>query len=359
VPHMQPLIRSAVVSALLSVVVTTPLVYSAEPAYIEPQVLSQKKPRYPWEMDRFAIPAEVTIDFVVDDHGEVREPRIVKSTNPAFDEPALDAVLKWRFKSAMREGKPVSTHLRLPIVFQHDNPGHGFKMAKVEPGKKPDELSYFTPPARVNLLLPTYPYALLRDSVVGKADVTITVDDRGRVAGINIDSADRPEFGLALAAAAAEFEFTPARDGDKPVVYPSHYEQIFDRFPLLDDNAKRLLALETKHPEQILDARALDRPLKPCYGRSPVFPWTLPRDVTEGKAVVECLVDERGHARLPRIVSASVPEFGYSAAQAANSWWFEPPTKAQKPVVTRVRIPFSFSLTPRNPKPPNEVTSVK
>jgi TonB family protein len=321
---------------------------AATSASTQPQPLSQKKPQYPWEMDRFAIPAEVFIDFTVDEHGKVQNPRVLRSTNPSFDEPALDAVVNWRFKPGTTDGKPVSTHMQVPIQFAHDNPGHAFSVVKDEPGKKPSERTSFTPPARINLILPVYPYPLLRAAVVGHADVTITVDEKGGVAAIHIESADQPEFGLALAAAAAEFQFTPAKDGDKPVSYPSHYEQTFDRFPLLDDNAKRLFALETKHPEQIVNASSLDRPLKPFSGRSPVFPWTLPRDTREGKAVIECLVDERGHARLPRIVSASAPEFGYAAAQAANSWWFEPPTKDQKPVVTRVRIPFSFTLTPRS-----------
>jgi TonB family protein len=349
-PHSRS-IRSAVV---LSAIFTAPSLHvvAAPPAgaWTDPVPLSQKAPMYPWEMQRFAIPAEVLVDFTLDDHGKVQDPRILRSTNPSFDEPALDAVAKWRFKPATRDGKPVSLHMQVPVVFTNNNPGHGFTVTKVDPEIKPEDRVTYTPPARINLVLPVYPYQLLRDGIVGLADVTITVDEKGGVGAISIDAADKPEFGLALAAAAAEFQFTPAKEGEKTVVYPSHYQQKFDRFPLLDDNAKRLFALEVKHPEQIVSASALDRPLKKFSGRAPIFPWTLPRDITQGKAVIECLVDERGHARLPRIVSASAPEFGYAAAQAANSWWFDPPTKDQKPVVTRVRVPFSFTLTPPTAK---------
>jgi len=61
--------------------------------------------------------------------------------------------------------------------------------------------------------------------------------------------------------------------------------------------------------------------------------------VTTGEAVIEVLVDEDGHAWLPRIVSATDEAFGYAAVQAA-AWWFEPPMAGGKPVVVRARVPF-------------------
>jgi TonB family protein len=321
-----------------------------------PTVLSQKAAIYPFEMWRRHITGEVMVDFTVNEKGRVEHPIVVMSTNPTFDEYAVDAAVTWKFKPGLRDGKAVATHLRQPVEFSFEGPPSklsppmpGFKIARAEPGKKPAELDYLTPPTITNLLLPVYPYAQLHDGVVGKAEVTISVDERGRVAGVTILSADRPEFGLALAAAAAEFAFAPARQGDTPIAYPAHYEQVFDKYPLRDDNSDRLLALEEKHPERIVSASALDRPLKPVWQRSPVFPWTLPHEITTGKAIVECLVDERGHARLARVVSASAPEFGYAAVQAANAWWFEPPTREHKAVVTRVRIPFNFTSPLQSP----------
>jgi outer membrane biosynthesis protein TonB len=57
---------------------------------------------------------------------------------------------------------------------------------------------------------------------------------------------------------------------------------------------------------------------------------------------VEFLVDEHGHARLPRVVDASAPEFGYAAVAAVALWTFEAPTAKGEPVVVRVRAPFIF-----------------
>jgi len=54
------------------------------------------------------------------------------------------------------------------------------------------------------------------------------------------------------------------------------------------------------------------------------------------------LIDLEGRARLPRVVAASDPAFGYAAVQAISDWRFEPPTVKGETVVVRARVPFSF-----------------
>ena len=65
-----------------------------------------------------------------------------------------------------------------------------------------------------------------------------------------------------------------------------------------------------------------------------------------GEAQVEFLVDEQGHAHLPRIAGASDPAFGYAAVQAVSQWLFEPPKAGGKAAVVRVVEPFEFDATP-------------
>ena len=63
--------------------------------------------------------------------------------------------------------------------------------------------------------------------------------------------------------------------------------------------------------------------------------------------MVDFIVDEEGYVRLPRIVSASAPDFGYSAVQAVSQWRFEEPKVNGKPAAVSVRAPFSFSIKQR------------
>ena len=72
--------------------------------------------------------------------------------------------------------------------------------------------------------------------------------------------------------------------------------------------------------------------------------YTVDRSKADGNGLSEFLIDENGDAQLPRIISASAPEFGYAAAQAVATWRFDSPLKAGKKVVTKVRIPVKFTL---------------
>jgi len=82
-----------------------------------PVATYQAKPVYPFEMRRAGIPGEVTVGFIVDTTGIVREAYVVKSTQRDFEAAAVQAVAKWRFRAGKRGGKSVNTRMQVPIVF--------------------------------------------------------------------------------------------------------------------------------------------------------------------------------------------------------------------------------------------------
>lgn len=74
-------------------------------------------PQYPFEMRRSGLKGEVLVEFIVDTKGQVRDPFIVRSSHPGFEQAALDAVLKWKFKPGKKAGAPVNTRVRQPLAF--------------------------------------------------------------------------------------------------------------------------------------------------------------------------------------------------------------------------------------------------
>ncbi len=74
-----------------------------------PSPTFQARPQYPFEMRRSGISGEVVVRFVVDSSGNVRDPFIVRSSNPAFESSVLDAVLKWKFRPGEKGGVKVNT----------------------------------------------------------------------------------------------------------------------------------------------------------------------------------------------------------------------------------------------------------
>ncbi len=335
-------------SELVVPVVCLPLPLEIKTVGVPPSVIKQVPPVYPPAMRRFGLGGQVVVDFVVDKDGTVKNPTVTRSDNPEFDAAAVESVRQWTFHAGTRDGKPVVTHLQVPIVFTLDGTERAaFQIEEHGSSKLPPELQYDTPPKVRNVQIPVYPYALLRDGVTGKAEVTMLIGPAGRVVAVKLLSADRPEFGLALTAAAEGYLFDPALKAGKPVPFLLRLQQDFDRFSLPDNSGDTLLSLEKRHPDRVVSAAKLDAPLKPISRRAPHFPVMIPANVNRGKADIEVLIDEDGHARLPRVVDATDPAFGYAAAQAVNAWWFEPPKQNGKPVATRVIIPFNFGDSQR------------
>lgn len=83
----------------------------------KPRPTYQPPPQYPSTLRRQQISGEVKIELVVDARGRVLNPRIVSSTNRAFEDPALDAVKQWRFEPGKRGGEPVPFKMLVPIRF--------------------------------------------------------------------------------------------------------------------------------------------------------------------------------------------------------------------------------------------------
>lgn len=74
-------------------------------------------PVYPPEMLREGQSGLVTVAVVIDEKGYVVSREVEKSTRREFDEAALDAVRKWRFKPARKAGLAVKVRILLPIEF--------------------------------------------------------------------------------------------------------------------------------------------------------------------------------------------------------------------------------------------------
>ena len=51
--------------------------------------------------------------------GNVASTSVSKSSNPAFDQAALDAVARWKFKPAKKAGQPVAVTVVLPVRYNN------------------------------------------------------------------------------------------------------------------------------------------------------------------------------------------------------------------------------------------------
>jgi protein TonB len=101
------------ISVLLTGLAVLPLARAAEP----PVPIRMVAPEYPYELKRNGVNGVVTVAFSVDEKGAVVDPVVKKSTNPGFNDAALAAIAKWKFKPAMQDGTPVQTKITIPLAF--------------------------------------------------------------------------------------------------------------------------------------------------------------------------------------------------------------------------------------------------
>ena len=78
-------------------------------------------PAYPEAMRAANTSGVVVLVCEVDEKGSVTDAKVTKTTNEAFNQPAIDAVTKWKFRPAQKDGKPVAIHINLPVKFSVDN----------------------------------------------------------------------------------------------------------------------------------------------------------------------------------------------------------------------------------------------
>lgn len=210
------------------------------------------------------------------------------------------------------------------------------------------EDTLYVPPKPNNLEPPVYPFEMLKERVRGEASVSCLVDTDGRVVQINVLNATRPEFAEALAAAieAADFAYG-TREGD-PIASVLGFRYRFEPRAEEDDLEKKedleLLDKAVKKRLAVGKPGELDRPLRAKKQPSPAFPVKMLKSGAQGAAVIEFYLDQYGDARLPRVLSATDPAFGYAAAHAVAQWRFEPATIDGEPVVLRVSVPINFRL---------------
>jgi TonB family protein len=191
-----------------------------------------------------------------------------------------------------------------------------------------------------------YPFDLAKAGTTGTAEITYFVDPTGKTITLKVVKATKPEFGLAAIAVLEQARYSPQindktkkpeKSVEQRITLPFNKEKI-------DTEALEMLA----KPEGVLfNVAELDsKSITPIAAMPhPNFPEALAKKkVATGEARIEIIIDKTGVVRVPRIVSASEPEFGWSAATMALTYQFSRPVKDGKPVAVKLTLPFKFNL---------------
>jgi TonB family protein len=84
-----------------------------------PVILIQPDAEFSDEARRAKYQGVVVVSFIVDAQGNTQNPRVVRALGMGLDEKALEAVRKYKFKPAMKDGKtPVPVMMSVEVNFR-------------------------------------------------------------------------------------------------------------------------------------------------------------------------------------------------------------------------------------------------
>lgn len=286
------------------------------------------------------LPGTITFQCTVGADGKASQPLILRASHADYVPAVLASFPSWRFQPATQGDLKVSSTMVGEVTYSDAKTPSRSAVLEANGVSVADGSSVDAQPQPVAMADPVWPYDLLLKGQGGTADVTFTVQPNGAVTDVTVKSASDPAFGDAVVAAVQTWQFQPAIVDGRGVEVHLIKHAVFAPAKDGDDSWQARLVARVR-ANAIGGGRGLDAPLAPVYRIPPI----MPEDATAGQkrtATIEFIIDLDGRARLPRIVSASVPAFGWAAATAVSQWVFTPPTRGGKPTEVRVQIPFQL-----------------
>lgn len=269
------------------------------PDYVQydqpPEPIRPFQPDYPSEALSRKQEGEVWVKLWVGETGTVVEANVIKSDAEVFNKSAIEAGMRWTFKPAIANGKPVAVWVTLPFRFKlyegkeapsigpgvqapgvkmktrviegaippkdQEEKAPGVKMKtriirgetpSEEPGVKApdmkpkvktlkeewppaDYVPYEKPPEAIKQVPAKYPPAAKKDNVQGTVWLKTWVDEEGRVAKVEIQKSEAEVLNQAAVDAVKQWVFKPAIMKGKPVAV---WVSIPFRFVLAADQEK-------------------------------------------------------------------------------------------------------------------------
>ncbi len=338
----------------LSADVPTSLTPDIEP----PEVLEKAEPVYPKTMVVYKTVGLVIIQVIVDENGLPMQPRVLQCNHYEFESPGIEAALKWKFKPARKLGVPVAAPFTIILTFNivgggaHDyvKTWAPFVIPPVSPKDYAPEFQYDHPPQLLLHCRVVYPRELLIKNAKGSATVSFLVDPSGRPRRIEVVESKQPEFAAATRAMVGEWRFRPASKNGAPTWTTLAYKMWFDKAhrdtPFSPATADILAELKKASPAILPDARQLDRVPRQLYRVEPTVPDAIRTARRSAGAEIEFILDSEGRVQLPKVVSATDEEFGWSAATAVTRWLYEPPTQGGQQVNVFMRAKLDYIPPP-------------
>lgn len=305
-----------------------------------PRVARAVDPDYPEELDARKLPGEVQLEIGIGADGRVASRRVLWASHGAFVAEALRVAMQWTFEPARQGLLARPATMRAPVTFSSLGARRP-EICAANGLRLVDASEVDVWPEPIVMQEPVFPRERFVAGEEGSAEATFVIGPRGQITEFALGECSAPEYGAALAAAVDTWLFRPGMKAGNNVAVRVALRQEFRR---PDGGALPRLGAALSEGK-VATARGLDQPLEVVWRGFPAYPESLRATRPVGEAEIEFIIDRDGRARLPRVVSATLPEFGWAAATAVSQWVFAPTRRDGMPTDVLVRVPLHFNPT--------------
>ena len=188
----------------------------------------KKNIHYPEIARKAGIQGTVIVKAKISEHGKVVETEVLKSLGDdnGCDESAVSAIKKVKWNPAIRNGKPVSAWVTIPMKFKLDS--NNSKSGQVPPpppsGSDAKKVDYDVAPKPVGGFVAirkylAYPDAARKAGIIGKVMLNVHIDKNGNTTEVKIFQSLDKKYGCDKAAVAAikKTKWKPAQKAGEPI----------------------------------------------------------------------------------------------------------------------------------------------
>jgi protein TonB len=84
----------------------------------DPVPIFKPEPEYSEEARKAKFQGAVMLSIVIDENGKTRDVKVIRPLGLGLDEKAIEAVLKWRFKPSLKDGRAVAVSANVEVNFR-------------------------------------------------------------------------------------------------------------------------------------------------------------------------------------------------------------------------------------------------
>lgn len=309
-------------SSARSLATSTPRVVAVRSAIFPSELIAELKKQGGPSLN---LPEGMFADVSIDETGTVNKVDPVPLKEPKLTKAIIQAVKQWRFEPSKAAGIPVSTTIRVPVLFTWPNL---FK-----------DTDLTQPPRPIKQRKPIYPYSERAGGFRGEVVVEFTVTASGDVRDAEVRQSNNLNFNEPALEAVRPWKFEPGSIDGRAVNARMRVPMVFE----LEGGARDRYEVSKARSSKLPPVLQNDYPPKVKNVAQGVYPFEQLEKGAKATVSVRFMVEPSGKVIFIEQKDKSLTDFDRAARAMLEEFEFIPASKDGKPNWGALKMDVEFN----------------